>query len=131
MQFQFSEFDGRPAIAGRLEGVAVVTCQRCMQPVAIDISDSFQVLIVDEERSDEPGGYEPVVANPLRLDLTWLAEEQVLLALPLVPMHERDDCGSQLAAAQSDGPVVAPANEGAAETRHQPFQNLRDLLRKQ
>lgn len=130
-KFQFSQFDGRPTVAGELHGVAMLTCQRCMRPAAIDIDDTFQVLIVEEERSDEPGGYEPVVAHPSRLDLRWLAEEQVLLALPLVPMHESEDCGAnapdQVAAAPEPEDEMTDAERG---TTHQPFQNLRDLLRK-
>lgn len=130
--FQFSQFEGRPAVAGVLGGVAVLTCQRCMQPVSVELSDSFQVLIVDAERSDEPGGYEPVVANPARLDLRWLAEEQVLLALPLVPMHDSQCAAVKLA---GDGPVesagAAADDESDAEVRQQPFKDLRDLLRKQ
>lgn len=133
-KFQFSQFDGRPAVAGELHGDAVLTCQRCMQPVAIDIDDAFQVLLVDEERSDEPGGYEPVVANGSRLDLAWLAEEQVLLALPLVPMHENSDCAAAVEVANEaeDGVEDEPASDAQkhGET-HQPFRNLRDLLRKQ
>jgi uncharacterized protein len=131
-KFQFSQFEGRPAVAGELHGVAVLTCQRCMRPVAIDIEDEFQVLIVDEERSDEPGGFEPVVAKASRLDLSWLAEEQALLALPLVPMHDNEDCAS----AAPDEVTSAPepedeAPDAEAGTTHQPFRNLRDLLRKQ
>lgn len=132
--FQFSLFEGRPAVSGELHGEAVLTCQRCMQAVVIDIDDTFQVLLVTEERSDEPGGYEPVVANASRLDLGWLAEEQVLLALPLVPMHEPGECDAVVALDEDDASTVesedeAPAPEG--ETTHQPFRNLRDLLRKQ
>ena len=133
-QFQFSQFDGRPAVAGELRGVAVLTCQRCMQPVAVDIDDTFQVLLVDEERSDEPGGYEPVVAKASRLDLGWLAEEQVLLALPLVPMHENQDCAAAVATEQAAATPAAADEDGSepeAATTHHPFQNLRDLLRKQ
>lgn len=134
-EFQFSEFDGKPAVTGELQGTVVLTCQRCMQPVDIELDDTFQVILVEEERSDEPGGYEPVVAKASRLDLAWLAEEQALLALPLVPMHENEDCGVAVASgeiASTEEPEKdaedAPA---AAETTHQPFQNLRDLLRKQ
>jgi uncharacterized protein len=132
-KFQFSEFDGRPAVTGELHGEAVLTCQRCMQPAAIEIDDTFEVLIVEQERSDEPGGYEPVVANASRLDLGWLAEEQALLALPLVPMHESDACGAPIEAASSETLGDEQDGEQAAEggSTHHPFQNLRDLLRKQ
>src|SRR5687768_9758959 len=52
--FQFAHFDGQPTVSGELRGTAVLTCQRCMRPVSVEMDDSFQVLIVDEERSDEP-----------------------------------------------------------------------------
>jgi uncharacterized protein len=133
-EFQFSLFDGRPAVTGELHGTAVLTCQRCMQPVDIELDDTFQVILVDEERSDEPGGYEPVVANASRLDLAWLAEEQALLALPLVPMHESEDCGVELAPPEVASAVEREDDEdapAAPETSHQPFRYLRDLLRKQ
>jgi uncharacterized protein len=129
--FQFAHFDGRPAVSGELHGAAVLTCQRCMQPVAIEIDDSFQVLIVEAERSDEPGGYEPVVANASRLDLRWLAEEQILLALPLVPMHENQDCAEGVVAGSSEADAPEGDEPAEEEVRQQPFRNLRDLMRKQ
>jgi len=126
--FQFAHFEGRPAVSGELHGTAVLTCQRCMQPVPIEIDDRFQVMIVEEDRSDEPGGYEPVVAKPSRFDLRWLVEEQVLLALPLVPMHENADCVKNVVAAIE---IEAANDEDADENvRQQPFRNLRDLMRK-
>lgn len=135
-EFQFSEFDGKPAVAGELRGTVVLTCQRCMRPVDIGLDDTFQVILVDEERSDEPGGYEPVVVKASRLDLAWLAEEQALLALPLVPMHESEDCGADAASAEIASTEereddAEDAEDAAGATTHQPFQNLRDLLRKQ
>ncbi|MFC4312117.1 YceD family protein [Steroidobacter flavus] len=134
-EFQFSLFDGKPAVAGELHGTVVQTCQRCMQPADIELDDTFQVILVEEERSDEPGGYEPVVTNPSRLDLAWLAEEQALLALPLVPMHESEDCAaaaasSEIASTEEREDEVEDAEDAPGKTHH-PFQNLRDLLRKQ
>jgi uncharacterized protein len=129
--FQFAHFEGRPAVSGELHGAAVLTCQRCMQPVPVEIDDSFQVLIVDEEREDEPGGYEPVVAKASRLDLRWLVEEQVLLALPLVPMHENADCAENVVASSSEADAPDSDEPADEEVRQQPFRNLRDLMRKQ
>jgi len=132
VHFQFAQFEGRPAVSGQLRGVTVLTCQRCLQPVAIAVDDSFQLLIVEQERSDEPGGYEPVVAEAARLDLRWLAEDQALLAMPLVPLHEDPHCAAALSAEGSAVTASAqPLDDDAAEVRQQPFKNLRDLLRKQ
>lgn len=133
--FQFTHFEGRPAVSGELHGAVELTCQRCMRPVSIDLDDSFQVLIVEEERSDEPGGYEPVIANPARLDLRWLAEEQALLALPLVPVHESEDCAGVAGASAANESNCDEASRDESdvaddEVRQQPFRNLRDLMRK-
>jgi uncharacterized protein len=128
--FQFAHFESRPAVSGDLHGTVVLTCQRCMQPVPVEVDDSFQVLIVEEERTDEPGGFEPLVAKASRLDLRWLAEEQVLLALPLVPKHENADCVENVVAkAEAAGDEVAEEEEEVV--KQQPFRNLRDLMRKQ
>ena len=121
---RFLEFDGQPAVAGKLTGRVLLTCQRCMGQVESEIDEDFQVLIVAQERADEPGGYEPVIANASRLDLRWLVEDQVLLALPLVPMHTVEQCGDR-------SKESAPSREDeAAAAGQKPFQNLRDMMRK-
>ncbi|HKQ15531.1 MAG TPA: DUF177 domain-containing protein [Steroidobacteraceae bacterium] len=124
-RLQFSLFDERPAIDGTLSGTVRLSCQRCMQPVAVPIDERFQVILVQQESVDEPGGYEPVIADPARLDVRWLAEEQALLALPLVPLHAAGECDEAVS------PVVDKnVEQGASRGLQQPFQNLRDLLEK-
>jgi DUF177 domain-containing protein len=123
VRLQFSLLDGQPAIDGRLRGVVNVSCQRCMQPVAVPLDEKFQVIVVAQERADEPGGYEPVIAEAARFDLRWLAEEQALLAMPLVPLHAEGECDE----------VAAPPprrEQDASPGSQKPFQNLRDLLEK-
>ena len=118
--FEFRELDGQPAVEGTLSGAVVLTCQRCMQAVPIALDERFQVIIVAEERTDEPGGYEPVIGDTSRFDLRWLAEEQALLALPLVPLHEPGEC---------EEAAASPPEIEDGEARQKPFQNLRDMLR--
>src|SRR4029079_6434536 len=87
---QISLFDARPAIDGKLSGTVHLSCQRCMEAVAVPIDERFQVILVEQETSDEPGGYEPVIADPARFDVRWLAEEKTLAgAPPGVPHHGR------------------------------------------
>lgn len=122
--FQFSVYDGRPAVNGTLAGRLVLTCQRCLETVAVELDERYQVIIVDGERADEPGGYEPVIAPAARLDLRWLAEDQALLALPLVAMHAAEECNER-----TSDPADTEASE-SDETAQRPFQNLRDMMRK-
>ncbi|AMN47274.1 hypothetical protein ACG33_09235 [Steroidobacter denitrificans] len=125
--FQFALFDGRPVIDGAVCGRLELICQRCMRPVTLEVDEPLKVMVLQEEFDQEPGGYEPVISDPARLDLRWLVEEQMLLALPLVPMHEHEDCVSA-----GGMPLVAvlPQDEAPGETQ-MPFHNLRDLLRRQ
>jgi uncharacterized protein len=130
-EYRFSRVLARPAVSGRVAGEVVMRCQRCMQPVSIPLQDDFQVLVVDRERNDEPEGFEPVIANASRLDLAWLAEEQLLLALPLVPLHEQ--MCVQLEELQPAQPVELPAPAAAhtdedEQVRNQPFRHLGQLL---
>jgi uncharacterized metal-binding protein YceD (DUF177 family) len=86
----------------------------------VPIDERFQVILVEQETSDEPGGYEPVIADPARFDVRWLAEEQTLLALPLVSLHPVGECDE-----------AEPQDEaGASPGIQKPFSNLRDLLEK-
>jgi uncharacterized protein len=123
VRLQFSLFDGRPAINGTLRGTVNVSCQRCLQPVAVPIDERFQVILVTQESSEEPGGYEPVIADAARFDVRWLAEEQALLAMPLVPLHPEGECE------EADLPPP-DIEQDASPGSQKPFQNLRDLLEK-
>ena len=121
--FVFSLLEGHPTIDGEMSGTVYLRCQRCLQPVAIPLAEDFQLVLVadDEVRPEEFGTYEPVVVDASRVDLQWLAEEQGLLALPLVPLHEPGEC------AEAEDVPVAPAVE---VEKQRPFGNLRELLQK-
>jgi uncharacterized protein len=124
--FQFALFDGRPVIDGAVCGQLELVCQRCMQPVMVEVDEPLKLMVVHAELDGEPGGYEPVVSDPARLDLRWLVEEQMLLALPLVPMHEGEDCAS--AGMLRD---TTPQQDEAAGETQRPFRDLRNMLRRQ
>lgn len=68
-----------------------LTCQRCMQPYELDLAvdrrlrfvrDEAQAETLDAESEDD------VLALPRWLDARELVEDEMLLALPLVPRHE-------------------------------------------
>jgi uncharacterized protein len=134
-RLQFGSFEGRTTVEIRVTGNAVLSCQRCLQPCQCGVDETAQVAIVRDELDDVPEGYEPFVGMPEQLSLAALIEEQVLLALPLVPAHEAGSpqCCSTAAdvvpLAPAAARVAATADAVAAETQT-PFANLRDLLGK-
>ena len=123
-RLRFSQFDGRVVIEGELEGVLMLECQRCMKPFAFELHEPFKVMLVEdeEELEREPGGYEAILGNPAHFDLLGFAEDQALLALPLVPKHESESCAEIALAAEAD---ASEAEQGT----QRPFGNLRDLMR--
>jgi uncharacterized protein len=134
-QLRFGAFDGRTTVAVRVEGVAILQCQRCLQPCTTDIVESAQVMVVHDEDEVVPGGFEPFVGSPEHLSLAALVEEQVLLALPLVPMHLAEDPQCRVESGAEGVPLRPlaadrPAAGAAAEEKQTPFANLRELLEK-
>ena len=119
VDLQFVRVAQKPAIRGTLSGCLELTCQRCLGAVRVPLQESFKLIIVADEVAldSEFEDYEPIVSDPARLDLVAIAEEQGLLAMPLVPRHEPGECGRQ----------PAPAPERTDTQR--PFGNLRDLMR--
>ena len=101
---------------------AWLTCQRCLQPyrhrLSIDrrlrfVRDEAQAETLDAETEDD------VLALPRWLDLHQLIEDELLLALPLVPRHPR--CPEPL-------PMAAPVDSDPAEAaRPNPFALLQRL----
>jgi uncharacterized protein len=132
-RLRFGSFEGRTTVDVRVTGVAVLPCQRCLGPCECALDESAMVMVVRDDDEDAPGGYEPFVGTPEQLSLTALIEEQVLLALPLVPMHE---AGSRRCRPNAEvvplrpTSVAEPAVKAAAEEKQTPFANLRDLLEK-
>lgn len=122
LSVRFSIVEGHVALDGRVRGSVTMTCQRCMQPAKVEIDDEFQLTIINDDaatsqQEEESVGYEPIVADPARLDVRWLAEEQTLLAAPLVAKHADEGCA---------GAVAVESKETVGQ---KPFANLKDMLR--
>ncbi len=119
-QLRFALFDRRPTIAARVGGVAVLTCQRCLRPCECKIDEQALLMVVANGNDEVAGGYEPFLGDAEHLSVVAVVEEQVLLALPLAPMHANsDDCR----------PAAETAEQGdEREDRQKPFANLRDLI---
>jgi uncharacterized protein len=115
-------------LAGELRGQLMLICQRCLQPARFELHEPLAVRLLREEPpGEQEAEFDYVIADPTRLDLRWLSEEQALLAMPLVPMHEPADCPQGHLPAADD----ASGEEGIAQSVTQsPFANLRDMLKK-
>ena len=102
-----------------------LTCQRCLQPFEQALSVENRVRFVRDEAQAEALDAEideDVLALPRWLDLRALIEDELLLALPLVPRH--DTCPQPLPARSAADPEPAESAE-----RENPFAVLQALKR--
>ena len=95
-----------------LQARAVVRlqCQRCLQALEMDLVVDRHFLFVaseDEAARLDEHSEEDVLVLQARLDLRELIEDELILAVPLVPRHE-GDCPDPLPMSAGDLPEEAP-----------------------
>jgi uncharacterized protein len=133
LKTQFHFADKRVAIAGKAQAELQLKCQRCLGPVIVPVNDDFHVVLIrsEEEMDQLPEQQDAVVAEAARLNVVWLLEEQLLLAMPLVPTHSSaDQCldADSVVEHEKEANVSESSAESAIDTQR-PFASLRELLK--
>ena len=100
-----------------------LTCQRCLAPVVepLEIDRWFRFVETEAqaEAEDDEAEEDLLVLEP-QFDLLALPEDELLMSLPLVPMHER--CPQT--------PVFQVGDEGQGELSPHPFAALAKLRKR-
>jgi uncharacterized protein len=80
----------RPCLEVSATGLLVLQCQRCLDPLefAVDRSVELQLSTSEQEIATAEDGVDRVLAHR-SMDVAALVEDELILALPMVPMHER------------------------------------------
>ncbi|MDE1948713.1 MAG: DUF177 domain-containing protein [Burkholderiales bacterium] len=115
---------GAPVVALQLQAHTTVAlqCQRCLRPLqeAIEIDRRFRFVGDEDEaaRLDEEDDDEDVLVASRAFDLLGLVEDELILALPIVPRH-----------AECPQPLPLAAADEAGEAAPNPFAALAALRR--
>lgn len=72
-----------------VQGTVFVVCDRCLDPMPLDIIDE-QEIWSEEEENDLSS------MTTHQLDLSWLAYEIVSINIPLVHSHQAGECNKQM-----------------------------------
>ena len=106
-----------------LSGTVTLECQRCMKPMQLSLETTVRVALLASEAdvARVPADLEPVLAKGGRISVGELITEELLLLLPIVPLHAD---GNECAAA----PAMA-VRESSSETQR-PFARLGELLKR-
>jgi uncharacterized protein len=115
--------EGRIAVAEvTVTAEVLLQCQRCLSPLKWPVHSTARAALVatQAQAAQVPETLETVLAPEYRISLRDLVEEELLLALPLVPRHENDECAGERAGTHSE----------QSET-HRPFGQLSELFKRQ
>ena len=88
--------EGKPYLRLHVDGMVLLTCQRCLEPLEMQIASDRSFMLVGSERdlmelSEEAEDIESLVAVS-KLNVLTLAEDEILLQIPMAPMHAEGTC---------------------------------------
>lgn len=75
----------------------VMSCQRCLQPMQVDIKRESSLAVVADKSALEGlhKDYEPLLLSEQeKVTLIELIEDELILAIPLAPLHQATDCSA-------------------------------------
>ena len=114
-----------------LKGKAVteltLNCQRCMTLYTTKVTVDFNFTPYGNENEiDElPDAYDPIECDEIgEVRLHQLIEDELIIAMPLIPMHSDESCG------KGDQDIVVGVIEPSQEERPNPFAVLEKLKSK-
>lgn len=94
-QIRFDRDDwGRPQIRGRVSADLVLECQRCLGSLSLPITVELRLIAVrglEEARTIEDP-FDPLLAEGGLCSPLEMIEEELLLALPHIPVHSEPAC---------------------------------------
>jgi uncharacterized protein len=102
--------NGRPALKVRVEGTLQLRCQRCLEalPFEVDVEDLLVLAATLSEIHAEPddaNAPDRIVAGR-EMPVRELVEDELILALPYAPRHERCEPGAAVEGDRADSPFA-------------------------
>mgnify|MGYP002628194122 FL=1 len=123
---QFELDESRAKIARGSASVTVqAICQRCLDPVTVDLKADFAVQVIwsEDHLNRVAKNYEPWLVEDRMANFSELLEDEILLALPLVNYHEIGCC-------TGDSFIQENESSGDEAVADNPFNILKQLKRK-
>lgn len=127
VELQFGKDEQRlRTIVGSAKGKVHMACQRCLEPVEVEVEATFNLAIAltEEQAKQQPRHYDPLILEEDEIELYPVLEEELILSLPMVPYHQ--DCSVQTSFGDID--ETAEAGEAdASSDKTNPFSVLAQL----
>jgi len=116
--------DGRRVIKGQVNGCVSMICQRCLEPVEVNLDCDISLGLVADDAEAEllPAELDPLIAGETT-QLSELLEDELLLAMPIVPLHEHCE--------RPGTPLTDSSKDDKLSEHEHPFAVLASLKDKQ
>lgn len=90
VKIEFGRSAGFASLEGRVSAILLVECQRCLKPVATEVSGQFKFGLVNSEEEFEllPEEFDPYLLEGEEQSAIELIEDELLLCLPMVTVHD-------------------------------------------
>ncbi|MDH3317453.1 MAG: YceD family protein [Gammaproteobacteria bacterium] len=84
----------RPVVTGRIQACVELICQRCLEPMNLELDLEVRLGIVrsDAEAVALPDEREPLLVEDGSVSLAALLEDELILGLPPAPLHPAGRC---------------------------------------
>lgn len=85
-------------LKGHIHGVLKLICQRCLQPMDYVIDDEICLspVLSDGQAKALPDHYEALLVNREGQKLLPIIEDELILRLPIVALHDTDECHANI-----------------------------------
>ncbi len=93
-ELHFGHDDGGQAcVLGRIDARLVVLCQRCLEPMTVDVERDVRLALVrgDAEAALDDT-YDPLLVGDEPVSLSGVVEDELILAIPNFSRHPRGEC---------------------------------------
>ena len=94
-EFVRNEFD-IPMLVGHLQASLDLECQRCLKPIQTPMELDFRLMIDASDEIVRQSSQDTLYSDDGYIDITEVVEDELILAVPLVSMHEDTACNQDL-----------------------------------
>ncbi len=93
LEFSVDE-GGSPRVTGSVKATLPLTCQRCMEGMGFSVSTRTRLGIVSSRAAAQqlPECYDPLLVLDDEITVASIIEDELILALPQVAMHNNEEC---------------------------------------
>ncbi len=116
-EFMRNEYDV-PMIVGQLQTSLELQCQRCLQALDMPMQLDFRLMIDANDELVRDSSLDTLYSDDGFIDLYEVVEDELILAVPLVALHEDAACNEYWPASEEEPEPAAKEN---------PFAVLRQL----